>query len=205
MKTFNDALRAADPLRREPALAADRERMRAHVLGAASASHAQGASATRMWRGRLVLTAVALILLIGAVTWRWSSSATVEAAVRFEVRLAEDQPGPGLQRAAVANSTRFVYLHPDAIVTNTDILASNVIAGNAPGHFWINVRFEAAATTRMRDATAGHIGRPVAILVDGEVVSAPTVKSAIGDSAVISGDYSRTDAQRIVDGMALTP
>jgi preprotein translocase subunit SecD len=46
-----------------------------------------------------------------------------------------------------------------------------------------------------------HLGRPVAILIDGEVVSVPTVKSPIGAAAVISGDFTRADAERIAQGM----
>ena len=43
----------------------------------------------------------------------------------------------------------------------------------------------------MRQATAAHIGRPMAILIDGEVVTTPTVRGAVSDSAWINGDYMR--------------
>jgi hypothetical protein len=46
-----------------------------------------------------------------------------------------------------------------------------------------------------------HLGKPVAILIDGSVVIAPTVKSAIGAAAIISGDYTQADAQRIAAGI----
>jgi preprotein translocase subunit SecD len=36
----------------------------------------------------------------------------------------------------------------------------------------------------MRQATMTHIGRPVAMLVDGAVVMPPVVRSSISDSAV---------------------
>ena len=54
---------------------------------------------------------------------------------------------------------------------------------------------------RMRQATTTHLGRPVAILVDGGVVIAPVVRSPISDSAVISGNYTRAEAERIADGI----
>jgi preprotein translocase subunit SecD len=50
-----------------------------------------------------------------------------------------------------------------------------------------------------------HLGRPVAILIDGEVVSAPTVKSPIGAAAVISCDCSHAEAERIAQGMTPLP
>jgi len=43
----------------------------------------------------------------------------------------------------------------------------------------------------------------VAILIDGSVVMAPVVRAPIGDSAVISGKYTRAEAERIADGMRL--
>jgi len=63
------------------------------------------------------------------------------------------------------------------------------------------VRLNAAGADKMRRATMNHLGRPVAILIDGEVVSVPTVKSPIGAAAVISGDFTRADAERIAQGM----
>jgi len=53
----------------------------------------------------------------------------------------------------------------------------------------------------MRRATATHIGKPMAVLIDGDVVAAPIVKSPFGQSAVISGDYTRSEAERIARGI----
>ena len=53
----------------------------------------------------------------------------------------------------------------------------------------------------MRQATAAHVGRPVAILLDGVVVLAPTVRSAIDNTAVITGDFTRDEASRIAIGL----
>lgn len=55
----------------------------------------------------------------------------------------------------------------------------------------------------MRQATAAHLSRPVAILIDGKVVIAPVVRSAISSSAIITGDYSRVDAERIANGIGM--
>jgi preprotein translocase subunit SecD len=47
------------------------------------------------------------------------------------------------------------------------------------------------------------VGRPVAILIDGEVVMTPVVRSAIGNSATITGNYTRAEAERIASGMGI--
>ena len=50
-------------------------------------------------------------------------------------------------------------------------------------------------------ATGGHVGRPLAVLIDGEVVMAPVLRSPITTSAVTSGDFTQPEAERIVAGI----
>lgn len=207
MTKIRDVLTAADPLRREQQpTEAERERVRHTVVAAASRGDAQSERSRRSILVPVLVT-LAMIGMIVAASSMWPRNGPLaQAAVRFEVRLAEDQPAPGLSAAHVSNSNRTVYLHPQIVVTNADIAFSNVIPGNTPSQqFWIDVRLNAAGAAKMRQATTNHLGRPVAILIDGEVVVAPTVKSAIGAAAVISGDYTQASAQRIAGGMIGAP
>ena len=80
-------------------------------------------------------------MLINIRRDQWRKSATrkrhdqeigtvdLRAAVRFEVRLAEDNPAGGLQAARVGTD-RTIYLHPEAIVTNSDIATARVVPGD---------------------------------------------------------------------------
>ena len=149
-----------------------------------------------------VVLLIAAFVVIGAQIWSGKSS-TLQAAIRFEVRLAEDQPAPGLQEVQVAGSDRVVYLYDVAIVTNDDIASVRLVEGDAPSRFGIRVEFDAAGATRMRQTTTTHVGKPVAILIDGEVVTAPVVRTVISSSAMISGDYTRAEAARIVEGIEI--
>ena len=77
---------------------------------------------------RFLLCAAALIaavIVIGLLVD--SNRTTVQAAVRFEVRLAQTQPVPGLIVARVVDSGRTIYLHPEMVVTNDDIAQSWVV------------------------------------------------------------------------------
>jgi preprotein translocase subunit SecD len=53
----------------------------------------------------------------------------------------------------------------------------------------------------MRQATEAHVGRPVAVLIDGRVVIAPVVRAPIKESATITGSFTRAEAQSIADGI----
>jgi len=205
MKPVSNLLEAADPIRHSGGPTdAQQARLRQAILSAASSSNAPTVSRGRR-RTLLALVAAASLAVaaVVATSMKFAGGPVLQAAVRFEVRLAEDEPGPGLRAARVTNSPRTIYLHPEVVATNDDIAQSRVIPGNQPSQFWIDVRLNAAGASRMREATRNHLGKPVAILIDGEVVAAPTLKSPIGEAAVISGDFTQSDAQRIASGMQL--
>jgi hypothetical protein len=202
METVSDLLRDGDPLRHEPAHPGDeRSRVRRAVFDAASAGG--DPSPARSRRSLPLLAALVLIaasLAVAAQLWTYGGAA-IQAAMRFEVRLAEDHPGPGLREARIARSDRLVYLHEEVVVSNEDIAESTVVEEGNPLRFGVSVQFSPDGARKMRLATAGHVDRPAAILIDGEVVMAPVLTAPIGTSAMISGDYTRDDAVRLADGI----
>ncbi len=205
MKTVRDILQDADPLRHESdRLEAERNRIRQAVVAAA----AEVTGSSRAWFGRpvAVWAAVTLIVVgIAAVGFQiWSrGGTTLQAAIRFEVRLAEDHPDFALREVRLAGSNRVIYLHQEIIVSNEDIAQSRVIQGDGPSRFGVGVEFNAAGARKMLQATAGHVGRPVAIIIDGEVVTAPVLRGPISTSAVIGGSYTQAEAERIFNGISM--
>jgi bla regulator protein BlaR1 len=124
----------------------------------------------------------------------------VQAGTSLEIRLAESLPAAGLREALLDGSDRRVYVRPDAVVTGADITSARVT--DAGGLYSISVTFSDAAATRLAEATKIHVGRPIAILLDGRLISAPTLRSMIRGSAVITGDFTRAEAERIAAGLA---
>ena len=199
MTSLKNLLQDADPVRHEiPRLDAARERIRSTMLQTTPVDR----SAPSL-RARLTLAAAVALAVIGVAALGyqvWVNGATpVLAAVRFEVRLAEKQPTPGLVVAQIADSRELIYLHPEIVVSNDDI-AESWVYEDGPG-FGVAVRFLPSGAERMKQATTAHIGRPVAILVDGAVVMAPVIRAPISDSAVINGVYTRAAAERVADGI----
>jgi hypothetical protein len=205
MKTVSDLLRDADPLQREPdRLAEEHDRIRQAVVVAASDATAP---LSNWFRARIALfaaVALAVIAMVAVGSQMWSpGGGRLQAAVRFEVRLAEDSPAAGLREARVSGSDRVVYLHQEVIVTNSDVAQSRVVQGDNASRFGVAVEFTAAGAERMRQATASHIGKPAAVLIDGEVAAAPIVRGPISTVGLISGDYTRAEAERIVAGIGI--
>ena len=197
MKTLPELLRDADPLGYEPQNTLERRLSRQALLD-------RPRVVEELPRRGLAIAVVAALTLIGiaAGSRYWLPIAVdVVAAVRFEVRLAEESPADGLHEVAVSSAGRKIYLHQETVLTNSDIAKAEVIQGDGASMFGISVTFNADGAAKMLRATATHIGRPLAILLDGEIVMAPVVRSPITASAVISGSYTRAEAKRIVVGI----
>ncbi len=60
----------------------------------------------------------------------------------------------------------------------------------------VNIRFDSAGGQRFGRVTTENVGRPFAIVLDGQSISAPVIREPIlGGSAVISGRFSVQEAQ----------
>jgi hypothetical protein len=198
MTPLREALRNADPLLTDmPAWHLARAQVRRVAVEAASGV---AGPAVVGRRSAALVFAIGCAVLAGAGAYVWSGAARVEAAVRFEVRLAEERPAAGLTAAAVGDSSRVIYLHDEVVLANGDVVRARVVEMGAD-RFGVEVELAPDASDRLRSATSGHIGRPLAVLIDGRVVVAPVVRSAIERAAVISGDFTSADASRIAEGL----
>jgi TonB family protein len=115
----------------------------------------------------------------------------------LEIRLAEWTPAAGFTAATVDGTKQAIYLEASALVTAQDVSNARVVDAEG-GRFYVEVTFREAASARMAQATSAHLGKPVAIVIDGRVVSAPVVRSPIGRSAMLTGDFTRAQAEAIV-------
>jgi len=115
----------------------------------------------------------------------------------LEIRLAEWMPGAGFTAATVDGTRQAIYLESMALVTADDVSNARVV--DALGdRFAVDITFKNDASARLSRATAAHVGKPVAIVLDGRVVSAPVVRSPIGRSALLTGNFTRAQAEAIV-------
>ena len=105
----------------------------------------------------------------------------------FGIHRAAFAPAAGLVRAdRVDADAGPVFIEPDPLLTAADLdRAEATFQFEQPA---LTVAFDRAGTRVLAEATEKHLGRPLAIMLDGRVVSAPVVREAIrGGSAVVSG------------------
>ena len=201
MTNLRELLREADPLLREGMCETARREVRRRTMLAA----ASGVRTTSpVPRSRIFALTAVWVIAIATTLFMVRSDffvGNVLAAVRFEVRLAEDKPAPGLHEAKVPDSKRSIYLHDEVIVSNSDIASAQVVRDEGSSQYAVSIEFNSSGAEKMRAATGAHIGEHVAILLDGEVVMVPVLRSPITDSAKITGRFTRAQAERIVDGI----
>ncbi len=81
-------------------------------------------------------------------------------------------------------------LDPRAVVTGEDLTDSQA-SFDRNGRPAVTFRFDSAGARAFGDFTAAHIGEPFAIVLDGEVLSAPVIQSHIpGGSGIITGNFT---------------
>ena len=172
------------------------------------------------------LTCKALMLALGFIIPLFQnapSGQTVSTGAKLEIRLAEEKPAYGLIKAYSPDTKRNIYLHKTALVTNQDIIEARVRKISVPEYileyikagaikvdrdldelYEISVRFTKEAGERMAQATERHFAKRLAILVDGKVISAPSINSRFSDEAVIVGGllgFTKEEAQRIASAL----
>jgi hypothetical protein len=201
---ITEVLRDADPLRSETVpTGAARERLRHRVMAAAGQAAADQSGVSRRSLVAFGAGALAVVAAASIGFQIWRGTVTLHAAVRFEARLAETAPAPGLVEAHVPESDRIVYLHPETVVTNDDIDRAVIEPSAGTQYFAVQVQFTPEGARKFWLATSGHDGKPMAILIDGNLVMAPTVRGPISTPALITGNYTHDEAQRIVEGITI--
>jgi preprotein translocase subunit SecD len=112
----------------------------------------------------------------------------------LEFRLAEQMPVEGWQARRIEASDRTFHVAPESFLTARHVRSAQVVEGeNGPA---IEIELTEEGATLFAEFTAAHIGDRVAVILDGNLVSAPRIMAAmLGGRARISGDFTLEEAQ----------
>lgn len=99
--------------------------------------------------------------------------------------------GAGNQLVPSVNEPSTYYILERSPVVTGENLVDAQPAFDQNGRPAVNFRFNAVGGRKFGDYTADNIGSPFAIVLDNEVISAPTIQSHIsGGSGIITGQFS---------------
>ncbi|MGC1496487.1 MAG: protein translocase subunit SecD [Sulfitobacter sp.] len=104
---------------------------------------------------------------------------------------ANANPGIGNEVLPAADEEGVFYIIESAPVVTGEELVDAQPAFDQNGAPAVNFRFNTSGARKFGDYTAENIGAPFAIVLDDEVISAPTIQSHIpGGSGIITGNFS---------------
>ncbi|MEX0924181.1 MAG: protein translocase subunit SecD [Rhodovibrionaceae bacterium] len=118
--------------------------------------------------------------------------------VRTDVVAGQDSIPPGtevlLSEEPGPNGEAIRYVVEKRVMVSGENL-SNAQPTFQDGEPVVSIRFDSVGSKRFGQATSENVGRPFAIILDGEVISAPRINEAIlGGSAIISGSFTTKES-----------
>lgn len=117
--------------------------------------------------------------------------------VKVEFRRAETRSANGLTEATVVGTKEKVYLHKTADATNADIAEARAAVDDNNKPF-IEITFTKEGAKKMAALSEAQKNKPVAILIDGEVISAPIVRAKFSARAQITGKFTKEETEKLV-------
>ena len=108
-------------------------------------------------------------------------------------RTADAGADPGARNRLVGDAydKNTFYIIADEAVVSGEELTDAQPSFDQNGRPAVSFRFNPSGARAFGDYTAGHIGEPFAIVLDEEVISAPTIQSHIaGGSGIITGNFT---------------
>jgi RNA polymerase sigma factor (sigma-70 family) len=155
---------------------------------------------------KIALSITAAFLLAGgAMTVALSSDTAAgggnPAPSVFQFRLVLNAPSAKadtmtiVRPGADAQADETLYVQKKVLLDQTDLKSASVITNRPAGKPWIQITFTDAGAKRFAKVTHQNIGKRLAIIIDGRLYSAPTIRSEIpGGQAQITGNFSVQEA-----------
>jgi preprotein translocase subunit SecD len=115
-------------------------------------------------------------------------------------------PNPNPNQQAVVDASGNVTLNPYYGWTSTGLtgqqLKSASVQFDQSGNPQILLQFDGSGTTLFSNMTGANIGKPIAIFLDGSLLSEPTVQNAITNGqAVITGQFTVQQAKDLATNL----
>jgi preprotein translocase subunit SecD len=94
----------------------------------------------------------------------------------------------------------FVDMDGEVVIDGNDIDRAGVAQNQSGVGYTVTLKLKGEGPEKFRKATAANIGNPIAILLDDEVISSPTVNDEIsGGEAIITGNFTAEEAKDLSD------
>ena len=143
---------------------------------------------------------VLMLSLISLIVLCCSGEQVKIEKVTVEFKAAQKEANDSLIAMSDMRSGDTLYVANNSIITNKDIEFASV--DDQDGHTVIELQMNNTGTKKLADYTENHIGSRVAIILDGELILAPTIRAPLTDGkAMITGNFTKKEAEKITRGI----
>jgi hypothetical protein len=158
-----------------------------------------------------------LLLAIGLLPLAVVAHAALAPSV-IQFRLVVDSPTADSEQMTIAqpnNPSRqpeVLNVQKAVLLDRSDLESAKFgaqisgVPDNVPGPVIISIKFTDAGAKRLAEVTRQSIGKRLAIVIDGKLVSAPQINTAItGGAAEITGNFTKEEARTLATEMNGSP
>lgn len=150
-----------------------------------------------------------ILVQLPGVTNRDQAIALIGKVAQLEFRLADENPDPNRLKSALEGNPPAGYIlkytkddkQPILIHDQVDLSGETVsdarvdMSSQSFGQPYVSLKFNAQGTSQFAALTKNNVNKRLAIILDGEVLSAPNINEAIlGGEAQISGTFTMEEA-----------
>jgi preprotein translocase subunit SecD len=122
-------------------------------------------------------------------------------AMSFEVRPASHEKVEGWESVPVFGPERRIWISPEVALTNVDVAQARPDQME-DGMPCVHLLFTEEGALKLARLTKAHIGEPVAMMIDGRVISAPNIMDEItGGEALMVGNFTAEEARSMAEGI----
>ncbi len=112
------------------------------------------------------------------------------------------EPSAELTEYTICGSEKKVYLRNQSVLTNKHIASAKVTKSQYSSYPQIELVFSKEGKAIFAKVTRENIKKALAIIVDGDVITAPVIQDVIlGGNSIISGHFTKEEANRVAEGI----
>ena len=138
-------------------------------------------------------------LILFAASLQLHASDAPHLQFRLVAEAADTAPADTL--ADSTNNKASLHVRREVLLDETAISSATVTKAPMVGGVQIEVTFTEAGAKRFAEITGANIGKRLAMIFDGKVLSAPTIRSVIHDKAVITGQLTTAEAEVVANAL----
>ena len=143
--------------------------------------------------GTLLVGSCVALSMVGCSDAPRANRNVSESSNLIEIRLVKEESDSALMPVEFEGAV--IYLHPEPLLSDEDL--ARVEPFVRPGQLILRLELTSAAGERMFSRTSAEVGNYLALIVDGEVRSAPVIRDAVRGPAEMVIPVSAEEAARL--------